>query len=131
MDITNKEMIAKGKDAKEVFVHFMKDATRSTFLVAHNIAFDIKILRAEFFRHKMFKAINILERGVKFCTMKYGVPICKIKMINKYTGKEDFKWPSLTELHKKLFVQELQEDKLHDAFADVMVCFAMLLENAA
>ena len=54
--------------------------------------------------------------------MKYGTPICNIKMISNRTGKEVLKWPSLKELHKKLFCQNLQEDKLHNAFADIMVC---------
>jgi len=121
--ITNRKMKRQGVDSINVFNKFMETVKQSKYVVAHNISFDITVLRAELYRNKLFKDINIFEKScIKFCTMKYGVPICKIKMINKYTGKEDFKWPSLTELHTKLFHQELQEDKLHDAFADVMVC---------
>ena len=108
-------MKKQGVDSINIFNLFMEAVKQSKYIVAHNISFDITVLRAELYRKKLFKDINIFEKScIKFCTMKYGVPICKIKMINKYTGKEDFKWPSLTELHTKLFRQELQEDKLHD-----------------
>ena len=122
--ITNAKMRKEGISAKLVFKKFMTAVKESKYVVAHNISFDVMVLRAELYRHKMFKNINIFDKGpcIKICTMKYGIGICKIKIINKYTGKEDFKWPSLKELHQKLFQQELQEEKLHDAFADVMVC---------
>ena len=120
--ISNKQMMEEGVDAKFVFNEFMTDVMQSTYIVAHNSSFDVMVLRAELYRQKMFKEINQLAKSIKICTMKHGVEICKIKMKSMRTGKEMFKWPSLTELHTKLFHQELQEDKLHDALADVMVC---------
>ena len=120
--ISNKQMMEEGIDAKCVFNEFMTAVMQSTYIVAHNISFDVMVLRAELYRQKMFKELNQLMKSIKICTMKHGIEICRIKMKNKYTGKEEFKWPSLTELHTKLFESKLQEDKLHDALADVMVC---------
>ena len=73
-----------------------------------NIAFDEKIIGAEFLRNNFQ---NILEVKKKICTMTSTVDFCKIP------GQYGFKWPGLAELHIKLFGENF--DNAHDAFADI------------
>ena len=116
--ISNKMMREEGISASIGFREFIDDMNKSTFFVAHNIAFDTKILRAELYRHKMFSEINMIDRKKKYCTMKHGTDICKIK----HSTYDKWKWPTLVELHWVLFGQELQESQLHNAFVDVLIC---------
>ena len=124
--ITNKIMRERGIKAQIAFNEFLNALNKTDILVAHNINFDVSVLRAELFRNKFFAGLNLLEnrkhKQIHFCTMKYGIPICNLTKINERTGKIVPKWPKLVELHWALFNQDLQEDKLHDALADVMVC---------
>ena len=122
--ITNAQMIKEGKNAATIFKEFMDDLVTATYVVAHNINFDLPVLRAELYRKKMYREIGIIDKGkfIKFCTMKYGVPICNLTMISKKTGKTIPKWPKLQELHYTLFKQTLNQDMLHDALIDIMIC---------
>lgn len=80
-------------------------------MVAHNIQFDHNVLGAEMIRYNM-RPGNKLER---FCTMEAGTDICRIP-----GGRMSFKWPTLTELHSKLF--NCGFDGAHDALFDVKAC---------
>ena len=55
----------------------------------------------------------------KHCTMKQGVDVCKITVLSS-KNKEYLKFPSLAELHKKLF--DVVPNNLHGALADTIVC---------
>ncbi len=74
-------------------------------IVGHNIAFDRKILGAEFHRHGIEDA---LEGKTKSCTMMNSA---------KYCALPRNKWPKLQELHNKLFGAEFED--AHDAAADI------------
>lgn len=84
-------------------------------LVAHNIAFDEKIIGAEFVRNGMLDA---LPGKKKICTMESAKNFCAIN------GKYGYKWPKLSELHNKLFLADFEE--AHNAAADIQAtarCF--------
>lgn len=92
-------------------------------LVAHNLNFDHRIVWAEFIRAKMEP-----KRGMhKMCTMMLSTKYCQVPHAN---GRGGYKWPTLAELHHKLFGRSF--DGAHDATADVLAmkdCFFELLKR--
>ena len=106
--ITTAKAISEGKDLVEVLNVFHEIIRENSVLVAHNIAFDEKIIGAEFLRNGY---TNIIDQKPKICTMKATVEFCSIP------GPFGFKWPGLAELHIKLFGKNF--DNAHDAFADI------------
>ncbi len=83
----------------------------TTILVAHNISFDEKILGAELIRAGRATQLETKERR---CTMRLGTDFCRLP------GPYGYKWPTLQELHKKLF--DVSFDGAHRALADVRAC---------
>ena len=93
-------------------IHALEDfriqLNRATTLVAHNMAFDEKIVGAEFLRS--FE-VNYLDGKRRLCTMETATPLVAIQGYNGY------KWPKLSELHEFLFGEDFEE--AHDAGADI------------
>jgi DNA polymerase III subunit epsilon len=113
--ITTEKAINEGKDLKTVLEEFKDIIEEADLVVAHNIDYDEKIIGAELLR-KNFK--NIITNKRKICTMKSATDFCAIE--NSY----GYKWPSLEELHLKLF--NLKFEGAHDAFYDIQAtakCF--------
>ncbi|MCF7886692.1 MAG: 3'-5' exonuclease [Candidatus Marinimicrobia bacterium] len=106
--ITTDKANRKGADLETVLREFNALVTKTDYLVAHNISFDLKIIGAELLR-KDFN--NSLPRKKKICTMKSATNYCKLP------GKYGYKWPNLTELHTKLFDKKFKE--AHDASVDI------------
>ena len=97
---------------------YIKMVNSSDIIVAHNLEFDYNIMKVALIRNNMAHLLN--EMVVKFCTMDNTKTLCNIKAISR-KGKEYIKWPSLVELHIKLFDSE--PDNLHNSLIDVFVCF--------
>lgn len=76
-------------------------------LIAHNLAFDSKIIGAEMLRY----SVSSSRKVEKFCTMLSTTNVCKI------IGPYGYKWPKLEELHRFLFDSDF--DGAHDAMNDV------------
>ena len=106
--ITTEKAIEEGKDLVEVLSQFYSIVLESTVIVAHNIAFDEKVIGSELLRNRFE---NILDAKRKICTMTSTVDFCSIP------GPYGFKWPGLAELHIKLFGENFEN--AHDAFADI------------
>lgn len=101
----------------EILVEAINDP-ETIVLVAHNMAFDLKVVSAEMIRIDM-----VAERMVKkVCTMEASTYYCKLQPF-RY-GK--FKWPSLSELHIKLFGCDFEG--AHDAMDDVRATAKCLIE---
>lgn len=100
----------------DAIAEFMKDVEQSEYLIAHNIKFDINVLDAELLR------LNVIspKELKKVCTMTEGTGVCKIP------GFRGYKWPTLTELHMKLFGENFQG--AHDALDDVKACAKSFFE---
>lgn len=133
--ITNEISSEKGVPLFECLLDFAKHYQHTDLLVGHNLSFDINMLIAELIRiidnrssavkHLVnySKLLNSLMKPTKdkhFCTMKNSVDFCNIKSINK-KGDEFIKFPSLAELHAKLFGTVPKH--LHNSLNDVIVCF--------
>ena len=87
------------------------DIINASTIIAHNIAFDEKVLGAEYLRLHLE---NVLTLKKRICTMLSSVNHCKIP------GKYGNKWPTLDELHTTLFNESVVN--AHNALADVRAC---------
>ena len=129
--ITNEMSQKKGVSPMLVIEEFMEDFNSSDKVVAHNLDFDLKLLKIEIMR-----IINCLDNATQiknlvtfqgvlseckklYCTMQESIDICKIKSINK-NGKEYIKYPRLLELHQHLFNES--PIHLHNSLNDAFVC---------
>lgn len=109
--ITTERAQKEGEPLSDVLREFVAILQQTQFLCGHNIEFDINILGAEFLRcgmedHFAGKAISDTkcDATTEFCAIPGGKG-----------GK--FKWPTLTELHEKLFSEIF--DEAHNAAFDV------------
>lgn len=109
--ITTEMATDKGVDIKTVLESVAEVIGKASALFAHNIAFDEKILGAEFLRAGF---VNRVESMPRRCTMRESTDYCRLP------GGYGFKWPTLQELHLKLFGQSF--DGGHRALVDVRAC---------
>lgn len=115
--ISTKIAMEKGIDLKEVLKEFSDIMGETKFLIAHNMSFDEKIIDAEFIRKGIRKSLFSPE---KICTKEASTQYCEIP------GNYGYKWPSLSELHIKLFGSDF--DDAHDALVDVKACAKCFFE---
>jgi len=108
--ITTAKAEAEGQELEWVLDEFIHAIERSQIIVGHNIEFDQNIMGAEFIRKS--KDPSLLNIGV-IDTKNESTEFCAIP--GGRGGK--FKWPTLTELHDKLFDEPF--DEAHNAIADV------------
>ena len=105
----------EGIELKEVLDDFQNAINQVECLVAHNMSFDEKIIRAEFLRNMMDDSIMAKK---KICTMESATNFCALK------GPYGYKWPKLSELYYKLFQTDFEE--AHNATFDILAtakCF--------
>ncbi len=100
----------QGVDLAFALEEFNKALAQTKFNVGHNIEFDINIMGAEFLRAGIDSPIMDIE---PLDTKNESTDYCAIP--GGKGGK--FKWPTLTELHTKLFGEGFGE--AHNASADV------------
>ncbi|MCC6600952.1 MAG: DNA polymerase III subunit alpha [Crocinitomicaceae bacterium] len=121
--ITTERALNEGRDISEVMDAFLTDLQQAHYTAGHNIEFDINILGAEFLRagrpnpFEKFPFLDTKEPSTSFCALPGG-----------RGGK--FKWPTLSELHNKLFGEPVAE--AHDAAWDVNAtakCFFGLIAH--
>ena len=113
--ISNERALKEGQSITFVLQHFDLLVGQATYLVAHNMAFDEKIVGAEFLRNGMK---NSIQTKNKICTMERTTNFCAIN------GQYGYKWPKLSELHYKLFRKNFEE--AHNAAVDITItakCF--------
>lgn len=117
--ITTEKALAEGLDLSEVMQEFAEEVKNSKLLVAHNMSFDEKIVGAEFLRKKIEHDLFSTSR---FCTKEASTDFCAIP------GYYGYKWPTLSELHIKLFNEDFEG--AHDALVDVRACARCFFELA-
>ncbi|RYU94715.1 3'-5' exonuclease [Emticicia agri] len=122
--ITTQQALTEGHDLTQVLTLFQQAVSESAILIGHNVEFDKAIAGAECIRKKIDTKALLATRS--FCTMKDKniVNFCKIP------GKYGFKWPTLEELHFRLFKEQIKE--AHDASIDIestAKCFFELLKR--
>lgn len=119
--ISTKRALEEGHDLKEILQIFREDVIQSKYLVGHNIGFDIHVVGSEYLRGALvmpFEGMAELDTkdiSTQFCALPGGKG-----------GK--YKWPTLTELHQKLFGEGFGD--AHNAAYDVAAtarCFFGLI----
>lgn len=119
--ISTERATRDGHNLDEICIKFLEDVNEATYLAGHNIEFDLNIMGCELLRLGM---PNYLEEKKRLDTKELATDFCAIP--GGKGGK--FKWPTLTELHFKLFGVPFAE--AHDAAYDVDAtskCFFELL----
>jgi DNA polymerase-3 subunit alpha len=121
--ISTDRAMREGIALNDALILFLEDVNQSQYLAGHNIEFDMNIMGCELLRSSM---PNYLEEKKSLDTKELATDFCAIP--GGKGGK--FKWPTLTELHEKLFGVKFQE--AHDAAYDVDAtskCFFELLKK--
>ncbi|MFQ6539735.1 MULTISPECIES: 3'-5' exonuclease [Aphanothece] len=106
--ITTARAMAEGQPLPDVLQRLLADLRRADTLIAHNLAFDEKVLGAELLRCGLPNPLPSLSRN---CTMEASTELCQLP------GSFGPKWPSLEELHQHLFGSGI--DGAHHALVDV------------
>lgn len=110
--VTQARALAEGQPLAEVLTNFAAALAKADQLVAHNMAFDEKILGCEFFRTSGKDPLLGIRKA---CTMKDDAIIAWAAIPPKRYGT--YKWPTLEQLHRKLFNTGIPA--AHDALVDV------------
>ncbi|MDN3687844.1 DNA polymerase III subunit alpha [Cyclobacterium jeungdonense] len=121
--ISTQRALKDGHELGQVLEEFEKDLKNCRYLVGHNIGFDISVVGAEKLRAK--KPVNLLEKE-SLDTKDLSTDFCAIP--GGKGGK--YKWPTLLELHIKLFGKGFGD--AHDAAYDVDAtakCFFGLIKE--
>lgn len=108
--ITNEDANLNGCDINIMFEQFKEILVNCSNLVAHNIDFDINVLKSELYRYKRQDIIDILDTKNLVCTMKKGRDF-----LNQRT------YPKLAHLYKTLYNEEMQN--AHNAQYDTLCCY--------
>ena len=109
--ITTEVAHRDGISLREALHRFAFELGKANVLVAHNMAFDEKIVGAEFLR---LGCPDFVASKPRQCTMQASTKFCRIP------AARGFKWPKLEELHRKLFQQEMTGG--HHALVDARAC---------
>ena len=121
--ISTEMALEEGLPLAQVMQEFAEDVAKSEVLIGHNVEFDINITGAEFIRSEVESdlmetdTIDTKNESIEFCALPGGKG-----------GR--YKWPTLTELHQKLF--GVGFDDAHDAAYDVDAtarCFFGLIDQ--
>ncbi|HAS39795.1 MAG TPA: DNA polymerase III subunit alpha, partial [Microscillaceae bacterium] len=109
--ISTEIALEEGLPLKEVLGKFAEDIAKSELIIGHNIGFDVNIMGAEYIRGEVDSKLHDIE-----------VYDTKSEETAEYVAIQGgrggkFKWPTLTELHTKLFNEGF--DDAHDAAYDV------------
>ena len=128
--ITNEISLNKGVDIQEVLFEFCSDIDEVDLMVAHNINFDLPLIKVELLRcmqnnidtNDIYQSLKdnfetILNKKEKYCTMENSIHLCKIERENS-RGKY-LKFPTLSELHVYLF--NVTPCNLHNSLNDILI----------
>jgi DNA polymerase III epsilon subunit-like protein len=115
--ITTKKAEEEGKPLVLVLEKFKNSLDCSSFIVGHNVDFDINVITAEALR----SGISLSVKGCsKKCTMRTSARFCTMRRGSGY------KYPSLSELYNILFGVPLLEQ--HRALPDSRSCLKCYFE---
>jgi DNA polymerase-3 subunit epsilon len=115
--ISTERALAEGKQLVTVLQELSAVAEKSDVIVAHNVRFDESVISAEYLRLNLNPPFAKKRR---ICTMEKTADFCRIQ------GPYGYKWPTLSQLHRKLFNSGYEE--AHDAGADVAACAKCFFE---
>ncbi len=106
--ISQARALVDGLPIADVLAQFVQALEASQFVIAHNLDYDEKVMGAEFIRANVK---NPFTGKKMLCTKTAATDYCQLP------GKYGFKWPTLAELHQKLFGAGFED--AHNALGDV------------
>lgn len=131
---------------EEALKEFLDDIEKCDHVVAHNVEFDKNVLLHEL---EQLKNEDLKTRGLALfstfseenkwtCTMRDNIQVCKLQSekqrnLDKYllskgeAPKNYYKFPKLSETYKHYFGYEPNEEALHDAIMDVVLCLRVFI----
>ncbi len=112
--ITMKKALEEGIPIDHALHYFLTDTNFADVLVAHNVAYDYGVVRAELLRKNI---PDFLRDITKFCTMTSKQVLDFVKNFRSNGSRQ---CPSLSELYFLLFNEKL--DNAHDALSDAEAC---------
>lgn len=118
--ITTEMAIRSGIPLKQAIQQLTTASKGVALLVAHNITYDLGILKGEFHRAGLAYPFPSTP-GI--CTMKASTNYCGLPKVG---GKSGFKYPKLDELYRHLFGYDFLN--AHNAEADTEACMACYFE---
>ena len=118
--ISTELALKKGIDLADGLVLFEEALEKATFIIGHNVSFDINVLGCEFFREK--KSTEWTDKTVLDTCTEKTANLCKL--LGGRGGR--FKLPTLSELHEHLFEAKFKD--AHNASADVEATTRCFLE---
>lgn len=107
--ISTQRALKEGHDIKQILGIFEGEVRQAKHLVGHNVEFDVNVVGSEYFRAEATMPLTANQLDTKDISTEF----CAIP--GGRGGR--FKWPTLTELHKKLFGKAFED--AHDAAYDV------------
>jgi len=116
--ISTERALAEGIALAEALDKFVGVLDEAHTLIGHNVEFDQKILGTELYRLGLHDDLETLKEIDKVCTMKSSTNYCAIPKNSGYGA--GYKWPTLAQLHWKLFAREFAG--AHSAYQDAETC---------
>lgn len=116
--ITTDLALRKGRPVAEVLREFAAQVEQAEYLVGHNVSFDENVVGAELIRAGVEHALWHRE---SICTKMEATDFCQLP------GKYGYKWPTLEELHQKLFGSSVPgaHNAMHDVEATLRCFFEL------
>ena len=118
--ISTELAIEEGNSLDEVLEKFNQSLEKSSFVVGHNVSFDINVIGCEFYRQQLKNSLSS-KKLLDTCTEDTAL-LCELP--GGRGGK--YKLPTLIELHEFLFDTSFKE--AHNATADVEATARCFLE---
>lgn len=118
--ITRARMKMRGVPISVALDAFESAAAKSNLIVAHNLEFDLNVLKAELWRlRRCADFLPPIPDSKTFCTMEATRKMCNITACT-VDGRTYVKYPRLEELYHHQF--GVSPSHMHDAMADVLAC---------
>lgn len=136
--ISTQRALDEGKPLQDVLAIFSQTLENTKLIIGHNVEFDLNIVGAEYLRKEAPQppeGENSTPSSPFGGRVGVGLAVLDTKLVATDfvaipSGKGNrFKWPSLTELHLKLFGEKFED--AHDAAYDVAAttrCFFGLIQ---
>lgn len=94
---------------------FNQACLQADIIVAHNLAFDVSIMKTALFR--LGNKPHRLDGRQQVCTKEFSTDVLKLP------GKYGYKWPTLAEAYQHYTGREIEG--AHDALIDTEACLAV------
>jgi DNA polymerase-3 subunit epsilon len=128
--VTKEKSLVEGVECSKVLDKFMLDIEDVDMIIAHNIKFDIDMIKvalmrlaksSTIYKKHLDKIQSYVNKNIFYCTQMSTTEYCNLT-VTRANGTSYAKMPKLKELYKILFNEEVSEHKLHNSLIDTILC---------